>query len=47
MNKTHWNSVLADGSVPDDLIYEMIDHSYKLVIRGLTKDARAELERQK
>ena len=37
MNKTHWNTVLIDGSIPDDKIKWMIDHSYDLVFAGLTK----------
>jgi len=31
MNKKHWNTVLLDGSVPDRLLKEWIDHSYTLV----------------
>lgn len=36
MNKKHWNTVLANGSVPDKLLKEWIDHSYALV-SGQTK----------
>src|SRR5690242_16981543 len=38
LNKTHWNSVITDDGVPEDLVYEMIDHSYKLIVKALTKD---------
>ena len=31
MNKKHWNTVLADGTIPDKEIFEWIDHSYDLV----------------
>lgn len=31
MNKKHWNTVMIDGSVPDRLIFDWIDHSYQLV----------------
>ena len=31
MNKKHWNTVVVDGEVPQNLILEMIDHSYQLV----------------
>lgn len=31
MNKTHWNSVILDGSVPDKEIRRMIAESYDLV----------------
>ena len=37
MNKIHWNTVEIDNSVPDKLIYEWIDHSFELVVRGLKK----------
>lgn len=31
MNKKHWNTVSADGSIPDAEIFSFIDHSYNLV----------------
>jgi predicted DNA-binding protein (MmcQ/YjbR family) len=31
MNKKHWNTIVADGSVPFKQIKEWIDHSYELV----------------
>ncbi len=37
MNKIHWNTVLTDGSVPERLLYELIDHSYELVVKSLPK----------
>ncbi|MGG6309424.1 MmcQ/YjbR family DNA-binding protein [Paenibacillus macerans] len=40
LNKTHWNTVIADGSLPMDDLRAMIDHSYDLVLGGLTKAAR-------
>ena len=43
MNKRHWNTIALDGSVPDDEIEEMIDESYDLVVKGLTKAAQREL----
>ena len=33
MNKRHWNTVILDGSLPDNLIRELIDHSYQLVAK--------------
>jgi predicted DNA-binding protein (MmcQ/YjbR family) len=30
MNKLHWNSVILDGTVPDDAVREMIAESYDL-----------------
>jgi predicted DNA-binding protein (MmcQ/YjbR family) len=37
MNKKHWNTVLWDGSVPDTLILELVNHSYDLVRAGLAR----------
>jgi len=44
MNKRHWNTIILDESIPDSEIEEMIDESYDLVVKGLTKTARKELE---
>lgn len=43
MNKQHWNSVFVDGSVPDNLIKELTDHSYELIVASLPKKVRDEL----
>lgn len=43
MNKKHWNTVVLDGTIPNDEIQEMIDHSYRLVVKGLTKSDREKL----
>ena len=40
MNKKHWNAVTLDGSVPDDVLAEMISASYALVVHGLPRAAR-------
>ncbi len=44
-NKKHWIGVNTDGSVPDKLMYELIDHSYDLVVDKLTKKLKYELLR--
>ncbi|MES2371717.1 MAG: MmcQ/YjbR family DNA-binding protein [Bacteroidota bacterium] len=31
MNKKHWNTIIADGTIPQKMIREFIDHSYDLV----------------
>lgn len=43
MNKRHWNTVVLDNSIPDDHIFEMMDESYGLVVRGLKKADRQKL----
>ena len=37
MNKKHWNTVTLDGSVPDEELMLMIDESYTLVVKGMTR----------
>ncbi|MDR3713464.1 MAG: MmcQ/YjbR family DNA-binding protein [Puia sp.] len=37
MNKKLWNTVLVDGSIPAKFLREMIDDSYRLVVRSLPK----------
>ena len=42
MNKTHWNGVICDG-LKKELIFEMIDDSYDLVLKSLTKKLQKEI----
>lgn len=44
MNKTHWNTVILDQSIPRGEIERMIDRSYSLVVRKLRKADRLALE---
>lgn len=30
LNKTHWNSIILDGTIPNDNIHDMIMESYEL-----------------
>jgi predicted DNA-binding protein (MmcQ/YjbR family) len=41
MNKKHWNIVtLKESDVDDETVKELIDHSYELVYKSLTKKKR-------
>jgi predicted DNA-binding protein (MmcQ/YjbR family) len=31
MNKRHWNSVILDGTVPPEIISDMVNDSYDLI----------------
>jgi predicted DNA-binding protein (MmcQ/YjbR family) len=42
MSKTHWNTVYLE-QLPPKLILELVDHSYELVVSGLTKKLRDQL----
>lgn len=44
MNKKHWNTVHCEGSLSGKLIIELVDHSYDLVVKSMTKKLRKELE---
>ncbi|HYH91325.1 MAG TPA: MmcQ/YjbR family DNA-binding protein [Solirubrobacteraceae bacterium] len=44
LNKRHWNTVLCDGSLPDAMIIDMVEDSYDLVVEGLPRATRAELD---
>ena len=43
MNKIHWNSVKADGEVPDDVLKDMLDKAYQIVFESLTKKKQKEI----
>ncbi len=43
MNKVHWNSVNPDGNVPDELLKEMLDKSYKLILDSFSKKKQNEI----
>lgn len=44
MNKHHWNTIIIDGRIDPKLVFELIDHSYELVVSGLTKKLKNELD---
>ena len=37
LNKKHWNTIIADGLVPEDYLYSLVDLSYRLVVESLSK----------
>lgn len=45
MSKTHWNTVGFNGDVSDKMICHLINESYDLVYKGLTKKLREEIEK--
>lgn len=40
MNKRHWNTVILDGSLSDDFIIELVEHSFELVLAGHNRATR-------
>jgi predicted DNA-binding protein (MmcQ/YjbR family) len=43
LNKRHWNTIALDGALPDQLVRDLIEDSYDLVVSGLPKRARERL----
>lgn len=43
MSKLHWNTIYMDRSLPENLIKELIDLSYELVLASLPKAKRNEV----
>ena len=43
MNKKHWNTIIVNGEMKDEILVDMIDESYDLVVSKLTKKERVEL----
>ncbi|MEQ9308201.1 MAG: MmcQ/YjbR family DNA-binding protein [Balneolaceae bacterium] len=43
MSKIHWNSVFTHGTLDDEFIKELIIHSYDIIISGLPKKKKDEL----
>ena len=43
MNKIHWNSVKADGKVPDDILRDLLDKAYQIVLGSLSKKKQKEI----
>ncbi|MFM2368122.1 MAG: hypothetical protein RL619_418 [Bacteroidota bacterium] len=42
MNKIHWNTVVVNQSVSDDLVKKLIDSSYNLIFKKLAKKVQNE-----
>ena len=43
LNKRHWNTVIIDGSLPDEAIRDMVEDSYDLVVSKLPPARRRAL----
>lgn len=44
MSKKHWNTVQLHSDVDDKMLFELIDHSYQLIVDSLPKKVRNEIE---
>ena len=44
-NKKHWNTVRIDPSISQNFLCELINHSYDLVVAGLPRKLKEELDK--
>ena len=40
LNKRHWNTITLDGSVPEEMVTDLLGDSYDLVVATLPKTRR-------
>lgn len=43
MNKHHWNTLVLDDTLTEDLVLSLVDDSYSLVVSGLSRVVRQSL----
>ena len=43
LNKRHWNTITLDGSISDQLVRDLVEDSYDLVVSALPKRVQKEL----
>ncbi|WP_428230397.1 MmcQ/YjbR family DNA-binding protein [Flavobacterium sp.] len=43
MSKVHWNTISLNGNLSTAFVKELIDHSYELVFKSLTKKIQNEI----
>jgi predicted DNA-binding protein (MmcQ/YjbR family) len=43
LNKRHWNTVIIDGSIPEQMVRDMVEDSYDLVVSKLPLPRRRAL----
>ena len=44
MSKVHWNTITVNGELSTVMVKELIDHSYELVFKSLTKKLQTEIQ---
>lgn len=45
MNKRHWNTVDLSGYLSDSLVYRLIDDSYEIVVKGMSRKEKEALNK--
>lgn len=44
LNKKHWNTIVCSGQLSQSEIFDLINHSYDLVVKGLTVNEQENLK---
>lgn len=44
MSKKHWNTIVLNNLISNQFFIELVNHSYDLVVNGLTKKVREEFK---
>jgi predicted DNA-binding protein (MmcQ/YjbR family) len=44
MNKQHWNTVEVDGTISDEMLKQLVDESYELIVQKLPKKISEEFK---
>jgi predicted DNA-binding protein (MmcQ/YjbR family) len=44
MNKKHWNTIIMNGQIEDELVRSWITESYDLVVQGLSRKEKEKLK---
>lgn len=47
MSKIHWNTVHFEGNLSDEMLLELIDHSYDLIVSKLPKKVKKAMDEMK
>ena len=43
LNKRHWNTIVLDGTLPDQLVRDLVEDSYDRIVSALPKRVRGQL----
>ena len=43
LNKVHWSSLRMEGSVPDEVVQQMADQAYTVLLKGFSKKMQTEI----
>jgi predicted DNA-binding protein (MmcQ/YjbR family) len=43
MSKKHWNTITIEGNISNEMLKDLINLSYDLVVKGMTKKKQSEL----